>query len=385
MADYLIRGGLFLRDKELLENSGLFITGKKITLLRPDAGLPAPREVIDATGYLIVPGFIDLHVHGGGGADALDGSVEAIYRMAAFHARHGTTGLLPAIAAAPLRQLIDSLQAIGDATSRLTNGARILGAHLEGPFLNPARKGAQNKDYLLMPGLSTIKTLAEAAGGRLRMVTLAPELPGCGKVIEWLAAAGIIPAAGHTEATFEQMMEAVKAGLKHVTHIFNGMTPFHHRQPGPAGAALACSLLSVEVIADGIHVHPAVLRLLQQLKGEGRLALVTDAISAAGTVSGTCCFAGQAVTIQNGRAGLPDGTLAGSTLTMLQGVKNLVRLSGMSIPQAIRLASTNPAIILGLQHCKGRVAQGYDADLLILDQNFELKMVMVEGKIVYKG
>ncbi len=380
MVNYFIRGGTVVGTGFLSENRGLFIRGGKIFTAPPCPD--NEQKIIDAGGMIIAPGFIDLHVHGGNGADVLDGLPDALVKIASFHARHGTTGMLPTTAAAPRKQMLDALQATGEAAGRPAAGARILGAHLEGPFLNPARKGAQNKDYLLMPNLAEIKALADAAAGRLRMVTLAPELPGAIEVIRWLAGNGMIPAAGHTEATFEQMTEAVEAGLKHVTHIFNAMAPFHHREPGPAGAALAGPDLSIEVIGDGVHVHPALLKLLWKLKGEGKMALITDAISAAGTGEGTCHLAGQTIAVRNGRVCLPDGTLAGSTLTMLQSVKNLIKLSGLTLPQAVRLASTNPAVILGLEHCKGRIASGYDADLLLLDQNLELKMVMVEGNIV---
>ncbi len=379
MAHYFIRSGTLVDNGSFSENYGFFIRNGKITTASPRTG--TELKIIDAEGLIIAPGFIDLHVHGGNGADVLDGTPETLGNIAAFHARHGTTGMLPTIAAAPWKQMLSALQAAREATVLPVDGARILGVHLEGPFLNPARKGAQNKDCLLMPDLTVMKTLAAAAGGRLRIVTLAPELPGAIEVIRWLAGNGIIPAAGHTNATFEQMTEAVVAGLKHVTHIFNAMAPIHHREPGPVGAALTFPDLSIEVIGDGVHIHPALLKLLHQLKGDGWMALVTDAIRAAGKVNGTFQFAGQTVTVQNGQARLPDGTLTGSTLTMLQGVKNLVKMSGLTLPQAVRLASTNPAVILGLEHCKGRIASGYDADLLLLDQNLELKMVMVEGKI----
>jgi len=375
VAHYFIRSGTLVDSGSFSENYGFFIRNGKITTASPCTG--TELKIIDAEGLIIAPGFIDLHVHGGNGADVLDGTPETLENIATFHARHGTTGMLPTIAAAPWKQMLGALQAAG----LPVDGARILGVHLEGPFLNPARKGAQNKDCLLMPDLTVMKTLADAAGSRLRIVTLAPELPGAIEVIRWLAGNGIIPAAGHTNATFEQMTEAVDAGLKHVTHIFNAMAPFHHREPGPVGAALTFPDLSIEVIGDGVHIHPAILKLLHQLKGDGWMALVTDAIRATGKVNGTFQFAGQTVTVQNGQARLPDGTLTGSTLTMLQGVRNLVKMSGLPLPEAVRLASTNPAVILGLEHCKGRIASGYDADLLLLDQNLELKMVMVEGKI----
>jgi len=381
VANYFIRGGTVAGTGSLSENRGLFIRDGKIYTAppRPDG----EQKIIDAGGMIIAPGFIDLHAHGGNGADVLDGLPEALTKIASFHARHGTTGMLPTIAAAPWKQMLGALRTAGEAAVHpIIGGARILGVHLEGPFLNPARKGAQNKDYLLRPNLAEMKALADAAGGQLRMVTLAPELPGAIEVVRWLADNGVIPAAGHTNATFAQMMEAVEAGLKHVTHIFNAMAPLHHREPGPAGAALACPDLSIEAIGDGAHIHPALLKLLDRLKGENRMALVTDAVRATGKGNGTFQFAGQTITVQNGRARLPDGTLAGSTLTMLQGVKNLVKLSGLTLPQAVRLASANPAAILGLGRRKGKIASGYDADLLLLDQNLELKMVMVEGSIV---
>ncbi|MDA8333899.1 MAG: N-acetylglucosamine-6-phosphate deacetylase [Peptococcaceae bacterium] len=381
MAGYLLYGGLVPGAEGRLENHGVAVTKGKIALIEAGSKPPAGR-LIDATGCYICPGFIDLHVHGGSGSDALDGSPEAIRNMASFHARFGTTGMLPTIATAPWERIIDALRAVATAAAHPTGGSRILGVHLEGPYLNPSFKGAQNEEFLRRPDPAELERLAEAAGGWLRLVTLAPELPGALPAVARLSSLGIVAAAGHSGATFEDITSAIPYGLKHVTHTFNAMRPFHHREPGLPGAALALPGLSVEAIADGVHIHPAVLRTLWRLAPD-RLTLVTDAVAPAGMPDGDYTFAGQKITVTRGEARLPGGTLAGSTLTMDRAVKNMVESAGLTLFQAVALASTNPARVLGLQHRKGSVKDGYDADLVLMDRNLRPQMVMVEGEIVY--
>ncbi|MCL6560771.1 MAG: N-acetylglucosamine-6-phosphate deacetylase, partial [Firmicutes bacterium] len=262
------------------------------------------------------------------------------------------------------------------------SGARILGAHLEGPYLNQAFHGALNPNHLREPDIKEAIELVDSGGDILKMVTLAPELPGGLDLVELLTTRGIIPSLGHSGATFDETVRAAQAGLSHITHIFNAMSKMHHRAPGPAGAALFSNRLSAEVIADGQHVHPAVLKMLWFLKGD-HLALVSDAISAAGLPDGRYRFSGQEIKVTGGRAALPGGRLAGSTTTVLDGARNMIQLAGLTLPQVIHLASTNPARILGLEG-KGRLAEGCDADLILLDSGMNPVMVMIEGKIFFR-
>lgn len=383
MAEYYISGGLLVAAENILTNHSLIVSGSKIKSIVPaDAAPSEGQEVMDASGLYIVPGFIDLHVHGGGGADILDGTPASLEKMACFHGRHGTTGMLPAIAAAPLAQMIKTLENLCN-WDNTGEGAHILGVHLEGPYLNPQYAGAIDPAHLRRPDPEEMELFIGIAGGLLRIVTLAPEIPGNTEIIKDLADRGIIVAAGHTGASFEQINRASGYGLRHATHIFNAMGPFHHRKPGAAGAVLANPGLSAEIIADGIHIHPAFLNLAWRLKGDN-LALVTDALAAAGMPDGTYQFTGRKVTLTSGQILMESGRLAGSVLTMDRAVRQMVNLAGLSLPAAVRLASAAPARILGLGHRKGILAEGYDADLVLLDRDFNAVLTMVEGKIIYQ-
>jgi N-acetylglucosamine-6-phosphate deacetylase len=261
-------------------------------------------------------------------------------------------------------------------------GSAIIGTNLEGPFLNRSYSGALGTSFLREPDEQEMKELLKAGQGKVRIVTLAPELRGCPGVVELLSSCGVIPSLGHSGATLKDTQNAIRAGLKHITHIFNAMAPMHHREPGPAGAALLSPLLSAEVIADGIHVHRSMLQLLWRIKGK-RLVLVSDATAAAGLSSGTYRLWGQKIVVKGARAEIHGGRLAGSTITMLDAVKNMIKLAGLNLPQALRLASANPAAVLGLTN-KGRIAPGFAADLVLLDTKLEPLLVMVEGRVIFR-
>lgn len=380
MLDLVLLDGTLVMEDSLCPGRCLGVFKGKIKLIEP--GQPfETREVIDSKGLYIAPGFIDLHVHGGGGADFLDASGDALERITRFHSRHGTTGLLATVAASPPEQMARALERAAGRIG-LGQGAVILGAHLEGPFVNPSFNGALNRACLRKPDLVVAEELLAAGRGGVKAVTLAPELPGSRELIEMLSSRGVIPALGHSGATFTETVSAAESGLRHITHIFNAMAGIHHREPGPAGAALSSEKISAEVIADGRHVHPFILKLLWQSMGD-RLALVSDAISAAGLPDGRYSFAGQEIAVAGGRAELPCGRLAGSTLTLLEAVKNMVGKVGLSLPQAVRLASGNPARFLGLPG-KGQLKDGFDADLVLLDIDLDPALVIVGGSIVYR-
>jgi len=375
MASLFIHGGEIIGEFSIYPNPGLLVKEGKLGFHR--GGPPGGVETFDAGGMYIAAGLIDLHVHGGAGADALDDDPAALEEITSFHARYGTTGLLLTIAAAPLDKMITTVRAVAEAKSKI-KGARILGVHLEGPYLNPSFKGAQNEEFLRRPDLSELRELIEAGAGLIRMVTLAPELPGGLEAVANLASRGVIPSLGHSGATFEEAREAFRRGLRHVTHFFNAMSPLRHREPGPAGLALTEPDISLEVIADGLHVHSTVLKILWQLKGDS-LVLVTDAVAASGMPDGEYPFAGQTVAVKNGRVTLPGGKLAGSSLTMAGAVRNMARLAELEIPQALRLASLNPARILGMPD-NGRVAEGCDADIVLFSRELEPRLVLVGGE-----
>jgi len=380
MVDFLIQNGMIVGECILKPNRCLAVSGGKIEFIEPGEK-PVAHEIINAEGFYITPGLIDLHVHGGGGADALDGAPDSLGLISLFHGRHGTTGILPTIAASSPERMALALEAAANYAGK-EKGALILGSHLEGPYLNPSFSGALNRNHLKYPDPTEIEELLAAGQGTLKMVTLAPELPGCLEIVEALSSSGVIPSLGHSGATFEETQRAAQVGLRHITHIFNAMAGMHHREPGPAGAALSSTMFSAEVIADGLHIHPFILKMLWELKGNG-LALISDAISAAGLSDGRYRLAGQEILVVGGRAALPCGRLAGSTITVLEAVKNMIKLAGLTLPQAVSLASTNPARILG-QMNKGRIAAGCDADLVLLDTEIDPCLVMMGGKIIFR-
>ncbi|MCL6610253.1 MAG: N-acetylglucosamine-6-phosphate deacetylase [Peptococcaceae bacterium] len=423
MIDYLICGGELVTSSGTVPNSGLLVTRGKLAVpgaLRPEnlyAGLscsigrpkpgspppfltkplsdqkncccsgPCDQECvkIDASGLYIAPGFIDMHVHGGNGYDILDGSARAIREVAAFHARGGTTSFLATVVPAPRNIFEKTLSTINALTLRNTEGSQLLGAHLEGPFLNPMRSGAINPAYLREVNLEEMSELISLCEGTLKMVTVAPELPGCTDLIKMLAREGIVVAAGHSEASYEIALSSFKAGIRHAVHLFNASAPLHHREPGLVGAVLACREISAEIIADGHHLHPSMLKLLHSVKGRRGLTLATDAISAAGLPDGEYLFNERKVTMHGRKITLPDNSMAGSSLTMIEAVKNMVNLAGIPLHEAVRMASLNPARVLGIENTKGALAPGMDADLVLLDKDLNVRLTMAGGEIVYSS
>lgn len=340
---------------------------------------PRARSTVDQDlrGHWLLPGFIDIHMHGGGGHD-ITASPDAMRHAAAFHREHGTTTTLISLITAPIRQLEQQLNWVATLAEDRSTPQQVLGAHLEGPFLSPTRCGAQNPEFLLTPDRQLLERLIAAAGGWLKVVTVAPELPGALQIIDDLVDAGIVAAVGHTDATYDQTMAAFDHGATLATHLFNGMRPVHHREPGPVLAALDSSA-RCEIINDGVHVHPAVLRAVTA-RGPDRMILVTDAIAATGSAPGDYQLGGQTVTVRGGQARLTaTGALAGSTLTMDDAFRRAVR-NQTSPTLAARAAATNAAEVLGVSHRIGAIAPGRQADLVTLDTDLALYGVMVGGR-----
>ena len=341
-------------------------------------------EVIEGKDKFIVPGYIDIHVHGGGGSDVMDGDYEAINQIAIAHSHFGTTSFLPTTMTMSKDKIIRSLRSICEAVKKGTVGAEILGIHMEGPYINPEKKGAQKEEDIKKISIEEFLEFNQASGNLIRLVTIAPEMPGAIDLIKYLYKQGIIASVGHSNATYVQTQAGIKAGLSHVTHTFNAMRELHHREPGVVGAALTSPELTVEVIADGIHIHPIVLKILTKIKEGEKIVLITDAMRAAGLKEGTYDLGGQEVTVNKGQARLKDGTLAGSVLTMGKAVKNMVTKVGIPLPKAIQMASYNPAKSIGIDDKKGSLEPGKDADIVILNKNLEAELTMVAGKIVYR-
>jgi N-acetylglucosamine-6-phosphate deacetylase len=338
----------------------------------------SPRgATTDLGGAWLLPGYIDLHVHGGGGHD-VTASPADLAGAVAFHRAHGTTRTLVSLMTGPLDALAEQLGWIADHVALgPTPDGHVVGAHLEGPFLSPVRAGAQNPEFLRLPDRNALAGLIAAARGCLRSMTLAPELPGALDLIIDIVGAGAVAALGHTDGTYADARAAVDAGARLATHLFNGMRPLHHREPGVIGAALA-SDLACEVINDGIHVHPAITTLVAGRPQ--RLVLVTDAIAATGVGDGEFELGGQRVQVQGGEARLTStGALAGSTLTMDAAVRRAVLNCGLPIEIASAAASANPARILGLSGSCGAIVAGHVADFVVLDDDLRVVRVMASG------
>jgi N-acetylglucosamine-6-phosphate deacetylase len=345
---------------------------------REEAPVMESREELAYGEGIIGPGFVDLHVHGAAGHDVIDGSLDALEEISRAHADHGTTALCAAVLSSPPAVMLRALESVGEATAGPVRGARILGAHLEGPFLNPERAGAQPREHLRRPDRALLEELLAAAGGQARIVTLAPELPGALDLVALLVERGIVVAMGHSAATHKEAVAAIDAGARLATHAFNAMGPLHHRKPGLVGAVLQDRRVTAEVIADGVHVSGPVLELLWRLKGPDRLCPVTDCTAALCAPPGEARLGQQSVQVKDGAVRLADGTLAGSSLTMDRAVGTMVELGRASLEEAVRAASQIPARVLGLNQL-GTLVQGARADLVHLDREERLQDVLVGG------
>jgi N-acetylglucosamine-6-phosphate deacetylase len=344
---------------------------------------PPGEPLLDLGDRWILPGYIDVHVHGGGGAQCNTSDLEEVLAVARFHASHGTTALVATTVAAPVDELLTAVRTIASVVGRRDGAAAVLGSHLEGPFLSRARPGAMDPRFFLDPDTSVASALLEAGGGTVRIVTLAPELPGSLGLVHRLLARGVVVSVGHSDGDYGDVEAAVRAGAAGATHLFNAMPPLHHRSPGVVGAVLDLAEVSCELICDGVHVDPVALRLALRCKGVEAVRLVTDAMQAAGMPDGIYRVGTASVEVRDGRALIAEsGSIAGSTLTMDAAVRNAVRWLGVSVAEASVMASVNPARLLGVADRKGALVAGMDADLVILDDDLCACATMVEGRWV---
>ncbi|MFI8891907.1 N-acetylglucosamine-6-phosphate deacetylase [Streptomyces paradoxus] len=370
----MLTGATVVLPTGTVENGQVAIDGTRITRVTPENA-----QVIDVTDHYVIPGFVDLHNHGGGGASFTSGSVDDILKGIHTHRLHGTTTLV----ASTVTGDMDSLVHRAGLLSELAEQGEIAGVHFEGPFISPCRKGAHSEALLREPHPADVRKLIDAARGRARMLTLATELPGGLDSVRLLADHGVIAAIGHTDATYEQTVEAIDAGATVATHLFNAMPPLGHRSPGPITALLEDDRVTVELINDGTHLHPAALRLAFHHAGADRVAFITDAMDAAGFGDGRYWLGPLEVEVADGVARLvEDGTIAGSTLTLDRAFKRAVTVDGLSVEDAVTALSANPARLLGMADTIGSLEPGKYADLLILDSAYELKGVMRRGEWV---
>lgn len=376
-----------------LKNVTAYIAGKG--LIRTDIAIEDGKiaaigkldvEPIFETDGIVLPGFIDEHIHGAGGADAMDGTEEALQTISEYVAKEGTTGFLATT-------MTQSPENIGKALKNVKNvrekgeykGAEVLGVHLEGPFISPKHVGAQPLEYVAKPAPETFDKYNELSGGNIKIVTLAPEVEGGLDLVKHLKNIGVVASIGHTGARFSDVEAAVAAGASNVTHTYNAQTPLHHREAGVVGAAMLFDELNCEMICDTIHVSVPAIRIFVKNKPHDKFTLITDAMRAKGMPDGLSELGGQQVFVKNGEARLADGTLAGSVLKMNVAIKNLVEKAGVSLTEAVDFASANPAKNLGLYDERGSIEVGKRADFAVMDKDFNILCTVVGGKLVYKA
>jgi len=392
----LLAGGRVVTPGGVLSPGWIRLAGPVIDAVGP-GDAPEPPAV-DLRGQWVLPGFVDLHVHGGGGASFTEGTADDARKAAAFHCARGSTTVLASLVTAPLAELEARAALLAD----LADAGVVAGLHLEGPFLSPARRGAQDRRHMIAPDMAAFERLQAAARGHLRIITLAPELPGATRLIEAARRAGVTVAVGHTDATAEVTLAAIDAGATHATHLFNGMRPLHHREPGAVGALLDRAEVTCEVIADGVHLHDIALRLAARAAGPGRLVLVSDAMAAAGVPDGRYLLGSMRVIVAGGVARLLEdpadpgltgragssgrvgtvpqaGAIAGSTATLADVVRHAIA-AGLPVLDVAAAASTTPAHVLGLADRTGALRSGLAADLVVCDDDFRPSAVMRQGE-----
>jgi N-acetylglucosamine-6-phosphate deacetylase len=367
-----------IEDALLLVENGAIISvaSRNHTEDRPN------KAATDFGDCVIVPGFFDIHIHGGVNCDVMRGSADEMTQFETFLAKHGVTSYLPTTVTAAQGATLSALERLADrieAAEKDSMGARPLGIHLEGPFLSHARRGVHPPVDLVEPSVAAFDKLWQAARGQVRMLTIAPELNGAEEVIAEASRRGICVSIGHSDSTLEQARRGVKAGARHATHTFNAMRPLDHRAPGILGEVLTNNQLSADVIADGIHVDPTVIDLLFRAKGIENFVLITDAISATGMPDGRYQLGTLEVELKDGRC-TRDSNLAGSALTMDRAVRNVVKFAGLDLQQAVRAASMNPAKAVGLK--KGTIEPGADADFVVLTPAGDVRATVVNGVLV---
>ena len=377
-----IHHATLLTPTETIADGAVLIDRGRVLAVGPGQNIPRPEDAtaIDATGLTLVPGFIDLQFNGGFGQDFTQ-NPETIWEIAAKLPQTGVTSFLPTIITSPLHIAGQAQKVMQDNRPANFRGAEPLGLHLEGPFLNPAKKGAHNPKWLRPPTLEAIRSWTPDNG--VSLVTLAPELPDALDLITVLASRGVVVSAGHSMSSLEEAQTGFNAGIRYATHLYNAMTAMHHREPGLVAAALGDSRITLGILPDGLHVHPAWVKLAWQIAGPHRLNLVTDAMSAMLMPTGTYYLSDQTVIVDETGAHLADGTLAGSVIPMDQAVRNLMAFTGCTLAEAIPTVTTTPADLLGLGLRKGRIAANADADLVLLDARQRVQKVLIAGEVIY--
>lgn len=367
---------IIYQDK--IEEGSILIKDGKIEKINPE---DFKGEVLDAKGLYLSPGFIDVHIHGAGGYDTMDGTVEALNTIAKVIVEHGTTAFLPTTMTVSTEEINKAMKVIKKLKEEGTDGANVLGAHLEGPFISPKAIGAQNPNFLLKPSIESYEKIVDGCNDAVVSLTLAPEVEGAKELIEYTTSKGVVCSLGHTKATYEEVIEGINCGISHSTHLYNAMTGFNHREPGCVGAIFDTDI-TTETIADGIHISYPALKLAYKVKSTDKVMLVSDSMMACCMRDGCYSLGGQDVEVINGAARLKNGALAGSVLTIDKAVANVYKNCGIPLYEAVKMATYNPAKHCNVHGYKGSIKEGYDADLLLFDEDITIKKVFVKGKEV---
>ncbi len=376
-------------------NCNIYVEGKgiiKTSLSVEDGKIKQINDNLDIEEYLnvqdnwiVVPGFIDQHIHGAVGSDVMDGTEEDIAKMAIAVASEGTTSFLPTTMTQSPENITKALEAIRDYMAKnCQTGAKVLGVHLEGPYISPDFIGAQPLEYVQSPNVESFKKYQQASGDNIRIVSLAPEVEGSDSLIKYLKENKIVASIGHTNSKYADVEKALKAGASNVTHTFNAQKPLHHREIGTVGSALLFDELNCELICDTIHVSVPAIKLVVKSKPADKVTLITDAMRAKHMPDGDYELGGQPVIVVNGEARLHNGTLAGSVLKMNDAVKNVHKLAGIELTKVLDMASINPAKNIGVENVRGSIKVGKFADFAVLNENFDVMMTIVEGRVIYQ-
>ena len=381
----LIKNGTVFTKGTSFEKKEIEIEGIQIKSLHAPGETASGSDIYDAEGCYVIPGLVDLHFHGCVGSDISDHDLEGIRKMAAYELKSGITAICPATMTLSEKILSDALstakQYVSETAEADRDGAVLTGINLEGPFVSPAKKGAQNPDYIMNPDLAMFHRLLAKAPGLPKLITLAPELPGAMEFIKE-ASKDIVISLGHSTADYETATEAFQKGASHVTHLFNAMPPFAHRDTGIVGAAYDDKKVHVEMICDGIHVSDPMIRAAFCLYTDERIILISDSMRAAGMPDGSYTLGGQDVTVKGRLATLKDGTIAGSVTNLMDCMRHVVKSAGIPLASAVKAATINPARELGIEKAHGQITEGALSNLLILDQDLNIKDIIFKGQVL---
>lgn len=384
---YLLAGGSIVTPEEIIHGGEIIVENNRIIsiLEHPSERSEPNRVVIDCTDEIIMPGFIDVHTHGGASYDFTDDTPEAFSNLSQYYYGEGVTTLLATLSPLSYSLLISAVKRMAKYCFENGPNSNICGIHLEGPYINKVMKGGNREEYIESPSFERWREIFEAGQGFIRLMTVAPELPGIMPVIEDAKRNGIIISVGHSLASGEIMTQAIEKGASQVTHLFNSMPGLHHREIGIVAEALLSDKIDVQLIADGVHVHPRIIKVTVKLKTPGHILLITDSIRATGVGDGEYHSAGKKVTVKDGTVYLEDGTLAGSTLVMGKALKLMTETEGVDFRNASFMTSLNAARSLGIERETGSLEVGKRADIVVLDKDFNVKMTMRAGKIKYRA